>query len=350
MKKSNLFLNRVFKRIAFFRQGRSSSRKFNKYYMSSNGESRNNVAKSIDYILGRILIFFFVFVVALTKFQSITSSVLISIVLLSIFHILTLKRGRKQLQQQKVNKRRFVASQKVYKDIMNKSVEELQCYILEIFKKSELEDINEFTSNGNNFTCNAKYKNETISVSIFIYKADYLIELKVLREFLLNSQKNDVEKGIVITTSDFTKDCYELINQISENFNLLLVNKEKLLMMIESNDMFPTDEEIDESIEEEIDESIEEEIKVRGTQTEKYYCLLLKETKIKKYLILSIFLFFLSFFTPYIVYYMASSGFTLGLACLTLIIRIRNAKTRKKISLCEEKNILDTLIENNKEI
>ncbi|PHS36449.1 MAG: hypothetical protein COA82_00280 [Alkaliphilus sp.] len=333
MNKSEIFLEKMIKQIRCYKKNRSNSRRFNAYYLSNKEDLRNNIARKIDYVVIRVFILLSIFVVVFLSLKNIVNSFFVASIFLSIFQIITIRKRNKMLSYQKKYKRRLVASQKVYKDIINKPMEELKKYIVEILQKSDLRDIEELMSNSSNFTYNATYKNEIISVSFFIYKVDYLIELKELKEFLFNSKNNKVNKGIVITTSDFTKDCYELTNEISKNYKLLLINKEKLIMLIESGDMFPT--------EEEIDESIEEIIHKKFKTPEKYKTVLFNETKIKKYLSLSFFLFILSFFTPYIIYYMSAAGFTFGLACVTSILKVKNIRENTKKCSDEDERLLD---------
>ncbi|MGV8145139.1 MAG: restriction endonuclease [Alkaliphilus sp.] len=337
MVKPKSFLKRLCKQVKHYKESRANSRRFNAYYLNTKEDSRNIVAKKIDFIVLRLFAFLFVFAATLLRFQNIINSIFIASFFLCIFHIIVRRKRNKKLRVQKKHKRRLIASQKVYKNIMNKPEVELQKYIAGILVKSGLTNIEEVSLNSSNFTYNAVFKNATISVSFFIYETDYLIELKELKEFLFNSKSNNKQKGIVMTTSDFTKDCYELVNELSENYKLLLLNKDKLIALIESNGMFPKEEEIDESIEERIDS--------KGKFKEKYKNQLFNPDKVKEYLFLSIFLFILSFFTPYIIFYMAAAGFALGLACIAFVIRVKNKEKSKKNGSNEESKLLDAFLD-----
>ncbi|ABR49050.1 hypothetical protein Amet_2900 [Alkaliphilus metalliredigens QYMF] len=297
-------------------------RKFKAYYMETKADSRTNMAKVIDYVLWRFAFFFIAFFIAFQIHTNLLIAVIIAAVTLSLLHAGSTRIRNKKLQQLTKEKRRFIASQRVYQEMMNKTGVEIKSYIIKILEKSGFTDLEMINSDHRLILLKSVYNKEEVMISLNVYKGEYYVELKEMKEFVRFLIDHKVKTGIMITTSDFTSDCYELMEQLNDRYKMLIFNKEKLLKLIESNDMFPD--------EKEIDEMISNKISQRERKWEKYKSTALSQKKIKGYILLGIYLIIGAFYTPYKVYYMAVAGMVIGLGCIAIVVNILNKKNLRE--------------------
>ncbi len=316
MNKTNMFFQFLLNQIKGYRENKASSRRFRNYYMSNKEDMRGDTAKILDFMISRIMVFFIAFIVSFFKTGVFNKSLIITIVCVCIFHVISIKLRDKKLEIMKKQKRRYIASQKIYQEIMNNTVEELKKFIIEILEKTGFYGFIHKWSNHKLIIYEALYNEESILISTYIYKNDYYVELKDLKEFINYLRVENYRKGILMTTSDFTKDCYQYLDQMGDEYKILLLNKEMMLKLIEKNDMFPS--------EEEIDELVENKISRKEAVWEKYKSTMLANKKSRSYFLLSVFLLLSAYYTPYPIYYMIVASGTLILTLITLILRLLN--------------------------
>ncbi|QUH26792.1 restriction endonuclease [Serpentinicella alkaliphila] len=312
MKNINAFFQFLTGQVRGYSKSRSSSRRFKAYYLDTKNDTKGVGAKIIDYFLGRMLIFVGIFSVLFIEFRNIYIALMASIIILTLMHIMSIEIRNKKIEKGRVKKRRYIASQKVYKEIMNKTQEELKNYVTELLVKMNFSNLSFSYIQNKAILYSANLNNEKLNILFLSYKNDLDVEVKDIKEMIQSLVKNEVKKGIVITTSDFTKDCYTFIEQLTGKYKLMLVNKDTFLKLIEKNGMFPKDEEID--------ELIENKISKKERKLKEYKDIALSPNKIKSYLFLFGYLFLASFYVPFRTYYMGVAVFALimGLVSMTL--------------------------------
>lgn len=316
MNKTNQFFQFVANQLRGYGRDRSNSRRFRAYYMSAKTDTRSNAAKIIDYTLWRVIMFFVVFSGILINTQNLWPSLLITLVLISIIHYFSIVLRNKKLETIKRQTRKYIASQRVYSELINKTIDELKAYMMKIFDSCGFSEFTFINSNHKYITYEATYKNERIMILVYIYKSDLAVELKEVKEFSSLLMHSNVNRGIIITTSDFTIDCYNYVETRSRQFKLTLLNKEMLLKLIETSGMFPS--------EEEIDELVENKISKKEALWGKYKATMLTNKKTKGYLLLSILLFLSSVYTPYPLYYKIVATSTMLLTLATFLHKLIN--------------------------
>ncbi|SDK39998.1 restriction endonuclease [Natronincola ferrireducens] len=299
-----------------YKKDRSNSRRFKTFYSTTKEDKRSDLAKVIDYVLWRIFIFFSILLIIYFIKTNLYRATMIAIVGLSIYHIISIKIRNDKIIDFKNDKRKTVATQRIYKEILNKTVEEMREYIIDIFSKRGFTKIQYVNNDHKSILMKANYNQSKIMICCYMYKNDFDVELKELKEFLCQLTQHDIKKGVFITTSDFTQDCYNYLDKLNESYRMILINKDKLLNVIQLNDMFPT--------EEEIDEIIENQISKRNRNWTKYKSEAFSTKKIKGYLLLSIYLTITAFYIPYTVYYMIMASICLFLALITIIFYFRD--------------------------
>lgn len=322
MKKTEKLIARLSEELKKYKKNRSNSRRFKAFYSNTQEDKRNDVAKVMDYVLWRCFIFFAAFILTFLRHVNLYRAMFIAIIITSVYHVISIKARKEKVNELKVQKRRTIASQRVYKEILNKTIDEMKEYIRIIFTKVGFTDIEYANADHRSILLTANYNNNKVMLACYTYKNDFDVEVKDLKEFLCQLTQNNIKKGIIVTTSDFTQDSYHYLNQINDNYNLILLNREKLLKIIQANSMFPT--------EEEIDEVIENQISKKNKNWEKYKSAALSNKKIKGYLTLSIFLAIASFYIPYTMYYIVVASITMLLTLITFINYIRNKENNEE--------------------
>ncbi len=306
------------------KRSRRNSMRFKNYYLSVKDDKRNTFAKVFDYSVWRIIVFFFVFVYLYLETNRLYLSILLSSVIFTIVHSIAIKGRKRKLEYMKEQKRRYIGSQRVYNEIMNKTIDEMKEYIKEVFSFMGFTKFKFNEVDQRHILLKSVYKEEEIMLLFNIYKNDLEVELKEVKEFIDVLIDNKIKKGILLTTSDFTRDSYDYIKDLNEDYNVLLVNKEQLLKIIEDMGLFPTDDEID--------EIIESKINKKQMKWNKYKNIALSKNKAKGYFILSIYLAIAAWYTPFTIYYMIISSAILALGIISLIFNsIRNSKKEEEI-------------------
>ncbi|MCC5912539.1 MAG: restriction endonuclease [Clostridiaceae bacterium] len=318
-----------------YKKNRSNSRRFRLYYNQNKEDTRSSTAKIVDYVIWRIILFFGVLFMLYFRGMTIYTSTIIATLTLTGLHIVSIKLRSNRIEDLKKEKRRVVATQRIYKEIMNKTFDELKEYVEKIFSERGFNNIRHLHSDTRNILMEGFYGGEKIMISFYLHKNDYDVELKDIREFLCKVIEHDVKKGIVITTADFTQDSYNFIENINKNYKISLMNKELLMKIIEVNEMFPTEEEIDEIIDNKISKS---EIK-----WQKYKTAAFSSKKIKGYVGLSIYLIITAFYIPYTFYYIVVASITLSLALISFILYLKKNMEKEEGENQEVKKIFENL-------
>ncbi len=324
MNKTNQFFQFITNQLRGYRKDRNNSRRFRAYYMSAKSDTRSNAAKIIDYALWRMIIFFTVFIAIFIRVQYFWITTLLTLTLVTALHMISIRLRDRKLETLKRQKRKYIASQRVYSELINKTIDELKSYMVEVFGKCGFSEFTFINSNHKYITYEATYKEERIMILFFIYKSDLSVELKEVKEFSGLLMHSNVKRGIIATTSDFTVDCINYVDGRVHDFKLILLSKEMLLKLIEVGGMFPS--------EEEIDELVENKISKKEAHWGKYKGAVLANRKTRGYLILSVILLVASGYTPYAIYYRLVAGTTLMLTVATFIIKINNKRNSEEES------------------
>lgn len=335
MEKMNLIYRFIIEQIRGEKRDRGDSLRFRNYYLKTENDSKNIFAKIFDYLIWGTIVFCILFLFSYLKTGKLYLSIVITLVAIVVFNVIVIKNRSLRFQQLKEQKRRHIASQRVYNEIMNKTAGEMTDYIKEIFVSMGFGQFEFMENTQKRILLKSLYRGNKVMILLNIYKNDLDVELREVKEFVYTMANNGIRKGILITTSDFTKDSHNFINKLSKNYALLLVNKKQLLNIIEKNGFFPD--------EKEIDEIIENEISGKSNRLNRYRNAVLSKDKVKGYIILSLYLMLTAWYTPYIVYYMIVAGFILALAFVTFILNIGYNLGTEKDESTDFKELLNNM-------
>ena len=290
-------------------------RKLKKYYVDSKQDMRSNIAKTLDYIGIRIIIFFLTIILMLVQYNNLFISILSASLGTIAFHGIDIFVRNRRTQKIIYKRRKYFASQKVYKDIMNKDISELQEYITLVLNKSRFTIKSTEKINERNFLMDTSYKDIELMILFKKYSNETSVPLKEVMEFNRLLKKTENKKGIIISTSDFTKECQNYLEEKFLNKEITLIDKEKLLKIIDEAGLFPTVKEIDEYT---VDRIEKQEKKIIA-----YREVFLAQSKIKSYIILSLFLLVWTRYTTFQLYYFFISIILMGLAALSIYSSIK---------------------------
>lgn len=311
-----------------------NSRKLKAFYINGKRDKRSELAQIIDYTLWRLGIFFLVFVRIYIRRAGLYLSVFSAVAVVSVYHVFSIQIRNEKMMEFKKEKRKEIANQRVYKEILNKTVEEIREYMIELFTKIGFKDIKYISNDHKSILLQGMYNKNEVMI-YYIYKKDLDVELKDLKEFLLELIKHNIKKAIFITTSDFTQDCYRFLKELNDSYTIILVNKDMFLSIIEGNAMFPT--------ENEIDEIIESKIIKKNKSWKRYKATVLSNNKRRGYLLLTIYLAITGLYMPYTIYYMIVSSITLFLFIATFILNFRNQDNKNENSWESIENLFENL-------
>lgn len=335
MEKISLIFRFIIDQIKGQKKDRGDSLRFRNYYLRTKNDNRGTFAKIFDYSIWRIVMFCILFLFLYLRTNQLYLSMIVTLVTMIVLHIIAIRGRNRRFQQMKEQKRRYIASRRAYNEIMNKTIDEMEDYIKEVFTPMGFSQFEFIESAQRHILLKSLYKNDKIMILFNIYKNDFDVELKEVKEFIYTITDNRIKKGILVTTSNFTNDSYDFINKLSENYTLLLVNKEQLLKIIEESGLFPN--------EEEIDEMIESKISRKRNRLNEYKKTVLSKSKIKGYIILSLYLILTSWYTPYIIYYIIVASLILALALIIFIFNIRDSFEAEKDKSIDFEELLNNM-------
>ena len=115
-----------------------TNKRLKRYYIESKQDTRGNIAKTLDYMGLRIIIFFLTISLIQIQFNNIYFSVATAILLTCTFHLIAIYIRNKRNGKIISNRRKYFASQIVYKEMMAKGIAEFDRYICQILEKSGL--------------------------------------------------------------------------------------------------------------------------------------------------------------------------------------------------------------------
>lgn len=332
MEKINPMFRSMIDKIKGQKGDRADSFRFRKYYLGILNGDGGAFARIFDYLLLGIIILAILFLFLYLKTNRLYLSIFITSVAGAVFYTMSMRNEIRRFQQIKKQKRQYIAKQKVYNEIMNKTTGEMEDYIKEIFAPLSFNQFEFIEGAPKYILLKSLYQGNKVIIQFNIYKKGFDVELKEVKEFIHTMTGNSMKKGILVTTSDFTKDSYGFINKLSKNYTLLLINKEKLLKIIEQNGLFPG--------EEEIDEIIESKISIKENRLNEYKKIILSKSKIRGYIILGLYLILTAWYTSYTIYYMIAAGFIMALAFITFVFNIGYNSEMEKDKLIDFKELL----------
>lgn len=296
------------------REEKSYNKTLELYYMNMEIDKRKKLAKKIDYIFLQVFFFFLAFIIIYMKSKKLWISTILSSIIIYLYYYSYVYIHNKKLKKFQKVKKKEIAKQRIYKEILNRTIDEMEEYLINLFKQIGFSCINQIYSNNNSVLLKSIYNNKEILI-YYKYCKNTNVELKDLKEFLLYMKNYKIKRAIFITNYSFTSESNDFVKDINNKYKVLLINKDILLDMIEHNNMFLTNEEINSIIKEKVIE--------KNKSIKKYKSTIFSNEKKKGYLLSSIYLAISGFYMTYTAYYIIVAYILLFLFIVTFIINFK---------------------------
>ncbi len=283
-----------------------------KYYIEQLKEGKRYFATIIDTIVVKIIVFLLPLLYLISKTNNYILSTLISVELFLAYNIITYIVRRVRFKKIKKIIDEELVKENIRKQLINKEPNNLIEYMQSVFKKNDISNIK--LSAMNNIDMIGDYKNDTIAIKCFQYNEDYKVSNRDIREFLISLSKLELKKGIVISTSSYSKEVKRFLDKIEKHIEIQLVDMDKFIKILKQAKMYPTKNEIEEYILDRIDD--------KRNKLNQYRKVIFSKNKIRKYILISIIIYFWGKVTPYEAYYTIVSYLLILLAFIIIIVNI----------------------------
>lgn len=320
MNNTNQIVQFVHNQMRSMKKERRNSRRFRDYYLSDKEDTRGKSAKVLDYIIGRIVTFFILLLGALMTLHKLIPALGCTIALFSLFQWISVGLRNKKLERMRAQKRRLIGSQKILQDMMNKTQEELSLFFRELLIGTGFTNLKEVDSTPKIIRYQGIFNQERLLMCLYVNRGEMEVELKDIKECLGRLKAENLTRALMMTTTDFTTDCRQFVEQGIYPYRILLMNRELLLKLLEKNHMFPG--------EEVIDELVENQISKREARWQQYKESMAMGKKTRGYLTLALFLIVTGGYTPYTKYYYAMAGISVSMAILTTLYRLNRRRSQ----------------------
>jgi len=282
--------------------------KLNSFFISKSNKKKTLFARIIDRLFTSIIIFVISYLIFIYKWNNIYISIFLSIIFsILIYSILKLKDKREIKNAKKITAKKIV-EEMIYNDILNKTPGEISTYFFDLFTQLGF-SINDNLSE-EDFYLEAYNNNLKIGINILQYSSEYGVNEEALRKFFLKLNKNNLNKGIIITTSIFYEDTKKLAMKLKKYKDIELIDMKKLIAIIKDTKLYPNNKDIENYILNKIE---------NDKRTVTYYIKnILLPNKWKKYLVSSFSIWIFGQFTDFYNYYIfiVLILFSLGIVCL----------------------------------
>ncbi|SDZ05866.1 Restriction endonuclease [Proteiniborus ethanoligenes] len=280
-----------------------------RYYYEKTGKGKTYFAMILDRIIFKVfflssLIIFFFFIS-----KSFLFTLLISIQIFTLYNFVVYRINKSKLKRKIQIVNRQVVLKKTFKELLNHSPNDYTEHIMDILDKYGLENIMKLERRGIDMVGNLS--GTKIGIKCFQYDNDYKVGVDIIRDFFIGLRREDIKKGVIITTSSFTQEARVLSEKLKKHVHIQLIDIEELIEIIRKANLYPSDVEIKKLI---FDEISDNKIHFKS-----YKDIVLSKSKIIKYIFLGTSMIVFGNFTPYKGYYMIVGYIIFTIALISII-------------------------------
>lgn len=301
-----------------------SNRRLDHYYLKKTAEGKTYLAMLFDAILVKFVVLFALFIFFYIRTFDMLFSSIITIQFLILYMLISYKIKKMRLRKaiDKVNEQ--VAKKKIYKDLINKTPYEF----IEIMK-SNLEkcDFSKIQMvNQRDLDLVGEYNNKKIGIKCFQFSKDYKVGINIIRDFFLALRNQELEEGIIITTSSYSEDVNDFLLKLKDHINIRVLDLDRIINIMKKAETYPVKKEIEKIILNQIAEKKKKITEYRDTVVSK--------KKFARYFIIATVILFFGKITPYELYYQIVAGilYLLGLISTgNYVVNLLKSNTEDKI-------------------
>ncbi|SMB92652.1 Restriction endonuclease [Desulfonispora thiosulfatigenes DSM 11270] len=221
-------------------------KKLENYYYNSLKKKEAPYAKTIKTFFKHL----FIFIILVSVLVYYVDNILI-VTLLSLggFHFFYY--SNKKIEKKKMNKFIKGLRNNISQEIFWKRIKGMDKDDFVVFIQSVLEGLPQFTEvtkSGQEIDLEAKFNDENIVITCHLLDGENAVEAYSARELSRFMSKNNFDKGIIISSTDFRESTKTFCEIIKEKRKILLLARHDLLEMARDADKLPLNSEIDDAI------------------------------------------------------------------------------------------------------
>ncbi|MGO1652596.1 restriction endonuclease [Senegalia sp. (in: firmicutes)] len=286
--------------------------KLKSFYISKTRNKKTLFAREMDRIFLSILVFVILNLLFIFRWDNLYFSIILSLIFSILIYFILRIKEKKDMKKAKEITIEKIAEEIIYNDLLNRSMEKFQEFFISLFE-------------GLGFDTKEDYKNDEIymeiyksdikiGVSLLQYSMDYSVNESIIRNFFIKLKKNNINKGIIISTSNFTSESIDLVNRLEKYKKIDLINMKDIMCLTKKTKLFPK--------EKEIENYILNKINIKTKTIKKEVKSIISTDNWSKYLITSIAILIFGQFTVLHIYYSIISIILFSLASVSLIKKI----------------------------
>ncbi|MFA5524012.1 MAG: restriction endonuclease [Tissierellales bacterium] len=281
-----------------------------RYYNEKLGKGKIYIAIILDKLLFRliVLIAFVLFFYFIS--ESFSFSIVISLQFFALYVLIMHKINKDRFKKRTALVNQQVVLKKTFKELLNQAPDDFLDYIVDILNKYGFNKV--IKVDGRDLDMIGSIADRKIGIKCLQYDKDYKVGSDLVRDFFVGLRKNQLNEGVIITTSTFTQEANNLLVKLKKYAFIQLVDIVGLLEIMKKANLYPSDIEIRKIVLNEISDS--------RMNFKNYKEVVLSKGKIVKYILLGIVMILFGRYTPYTTYYYVIAAIIFIMAIVSLIL------------------------------
>lgn len=216
-----------------------------RYYKIKANNGMGFIASILDKLIFRLIVFLVLFIYLKSTIKSTSISIFLISITIVVYTLLAYKVNNRRLKESIKNINKNLIIEKVYRKLMNKSTDSYVEYIKEILLNLNVKDMRNTISKDLDII--GIRNGEKIGIKCYQYSEEHNVDENDIKNFFIEIRDNDIEKGIIITTSSFSDEAKTFFENI-EYVNVIFLTIEDIIEIIKETSLYPTEKAIEEMI------------------------------------------------------------------------------------------------------
>ena len=291
-----------------------------RYYAIKINNGMGYLASLIDKIMFRSFISIALLIYLYIKTNNHILSLILTIIIISIYSLITYKVNRKKLNQniRIIDKELIV--EKVYSKLMSKSTDDYVDYIKDILSNYNVKDMKDIIRKDLDLV--GTMNNEKVGIKCYQYSEDHKVDKNDMKNFFIEIRDKDIKKGIIITTSSFLEDARTFFDNM-EGIEVEFITIKDIIEKIKDTNLYPRKKDIKKMILKQLDDN---RSKVKNESRK-----IISKDNTKSCIITGVVIIVFSKLTNYTLYYKAFGILLITLGIIPIIKTLVNLMLSGKI-------------------
>ena len=291
-----------------------------RYYAIKINNGMGYLASLIDKVMFRSFISIALLIYLYIKTNNHILSLILTIIIISIYSLITYKVNRKKLNQniRIIDKELIV--EKVYSKLMSKSTDDYVDYIKDILSNYNVKDMKDIIRKDLDLV--GTMNNEKVGIKCYQYSEDHKVDKNDMKNFFIEIRDKDIKKGIIITTSSFLEDARTFFDNM-EGIEVEFITIKDIIEKIKDTNLYPRKKDIKKMILKQLDDN---RSKVKNESRK-----IISKDNTKSCIITGVVIIVFSKLTNYTLYYKAFGILLITLGIIPIIKTLVNLMLSGKI-------------------